>query len=327
MNHKIIMSILILFTFNNSFAGDHVNNGGGLAEQRMTYAYLNMTRYIDLCLSASDCLINKKQRAVLELIKKQVPDELKNKKQLKFISEKKVPGTFIINSELKIAKTGDEIGSPILINLDLIYSKDGTPLSLARAIAILIHEFGHHNNSIIDASTDHTFLDLLGNKVALIYSDYKLVTPLSAARREVQISVFNPTHEKSFPNVILRVNNTMLDISKIVKEKLKCSRVILPLGVTIKSGKPKSTKLHNLHWTKIKEKSHSWNFKIVGNLSNFCNDHKSLTHFMKNFKLEIKFKAKKKITNGKVELTLKKDSIEISQIYDPWIKFFYTPII
>ena len=48
---------------------------------------------------------------------------------------------------------------------------------------------------------------------------------------------------------------------------------------------------------------------------------------MKNFKLEIKFKAKKKITNGKVELTLKKDSIEISQIYDPWIKFFYTPII
>ena len=319
---------ILLFSF-KTFGGDDVNNGGGLAEQRVTHAYLQIESYIDLCLVIKDCHIGTKEREVLLLIKSQLTKEKEVTDQLQFISEKKKPGFFIIDGEIKMAKTGDTIGSPIFFNLDLLYWGDSLKaISLNRAIAILIHELGHHNNQIIDSKNDHTFLDLLGNKVALTYAAYNLTTPLTASHRDIELKVFNQINsDKGFPNILLRVNNKLVNISSKVQKSLKCTKFILPLGVQILGGKPKSAEIHNLHWTSIKEKTNSWKFNAVGNLSNFCKDDNNLLHMIKKFKVKISFKAKKLIQNKKVVLTLTENSITIKQIYDPWIKFFDIPII
>ncbi|MCX6124359.1 MAG: hypothetical protein NTV34_06360 [Proteobacteria bacterium] len=67
-----------------------------------------------------------------------------------------------------MAKTGSEIGSPIYINRDLIYTEQvgrWSALTVLECIPILVHELGHHQGE-----APHTVLDLLGVKVQTLLS-------------------------------------------------------------------------------------------------------------------------------------------------------------
>ena len=156
----LIINLCLLLSF-NSFAktGDEVRNGGGLAEQYLAFALENLDVAIELCLAKSDCAKNADGRLILKKIKDALPQE-KMAKILKFESEKKNPGFFIIDDVVRLAVTGNKIGDPIYYNLDLLYQGDEIRMTFGQATQTLIHELGHHLGFL-----DHEALELLGAEV------------------------------------------------------------------------------------------------------------------------------------------------------------------
>ena len=113
-----------------ALAGDHINNGAGLAERNVLFAYANLEKYIGLCLDFPSCRITPYERGLLERIRNAMPTERAAPEQIRFLSEREHPGTFIIDGEMKIAKTGSQVGSAIYMNLDLLYPGIANPGSL-----------------------------------------------------------------------------------------------------------------------------------------------------------------------------------------------------
>ncbi len=147
------------------------------------FAYANLETFVDLCLADTACQLNPEQKQVLTKIRTSLPKEKANSTQLTFASEKKNPGLFILNGELKVAKTFDEVGSIIYVNLDMI--EEG-PMLIQDGIAILVHELGHHHGI-----KDETFLDLLGLKVSFYYQQRYLQIAQHPQSSGVMVSAFN----------------------------------------------------------------------------------------------------------------------------------------
>nr|BDT27910.1 hypothetical protein BHI3_13760 [Bacteriovorax sp. HI3] len=158
---KKLFFLFFLLTANHVFAkgGDEVRNGGGLAENYLTFALKNLGQSIDLCLAQSTCAKKEGERELLLKIKNSLPEEI-SKKVLNFASEAEKPGFFIINGYVRLAVTGDYVGSPIYYNLDLLYRKGEVFMNYGQAIQTLIHELGHHHGNV-----DHDQLEILGAEV------------------------------------------------------------------------------------------------------------------------------------------------------------------
>lgn len=151
-----------------SFAG-HGVGGGGIAENNILYVFSELESFIDLCLHTSDCNLNANEILWLKGIKKSLPAERKNEKLIQFRSEKLEPGFFVVEGQVRIAKTGYEVGNPIFFNVDLLYSGNKEngflpsiqgALDIPQAASLLIHELGHHQGV-----SDHLALDVLGSKI------------------------------------------------------------------------------------------------------------------------------------------------------------------
>jgi len=103
--------------------------------------------------------------------------------KLVFASEAEAPGTFMLDGQVRIAKTGSAPGTDIYINTDLIVREDlidgVIPFTVDEAVAVLVHEYGHHHHDAVSGDVTHEELDLLGAKVR---------QSLLATRREVVIS-------------------------------------------------------------------------------------------------------------------------------------------
>jgi hypothetical protein len=156
--------------------GAHGRRGGGIAEQNFTFAYQNLGKFIDICLKTEACQLNDKDRAVLKFISAELPNE--NPKL--FFSEDQ--SLFSDNQPApRIAVTGNKVGSPISINIKLLYppGEDGrpAPLGIGEAISVLVHELGHHNG---DPTLTHDYLDSLGIKVRAGYLKRAQVTRFPA---------------------------------------------------------------------------------------------------------------------------------------------------
>jgi|GEM_PF-6320069 len=139
-----------------------MNNGGGLAEQNFIYAYQNLVDTVDRCLDTDNpCRLTEKERRTLADIVRERREATGNG-GLFFESGNLKPGLFQTDEhgKVRVAVTGSTWGSPIYVNLDLIYSGNESLIDMGAALAILIHEIGHHGGE-----TDHLFLDQLGNKV------------------------------------------------------------------------------------------------------------------------------------------------------------------
>lgn len=147
--------------------GDQAGNGGGIVEQNFQYAHLNLGWIIRSCLSATRC-VSGSEKTLLEKIALSLPAELKTKPALIFESGSTQPSRFTIGGQPRVAVTGDHVGDPIYLNLDLLYLSSATgriePADVSTAIAILIHELAHHQGSY-STPADESLLDLLGAKV------------------------------------------------------------------------------------------------------------------------------------------------------------------
>lgn len=147
-----------------AFGGDEVGNGAGLAENQILYMNSRLEDFTHLCLKSESCHLTQKEVDVLTRIESSLFTERQMGTSIAFKSHFKEP-IFFIDGKIRAAKTWNEIGTPILFNLDLLY-REKSPgafeaISLATSLSLLVHEFGHHQGIL-----DHDFLDQLGGKVA-----------------------------------------------------------------------------------------------------------------------------------------------------------------
>ncbi|MEQ1723919.1 MAG: hypothetical protein ABL930_12145, partial [Pseudobdellovibrio sp.] len=204
---------VILMISNFAFAGgDLINNGGGIAEKNIMFAYQKLDTYLKLCLSSDFCKIDSAQRVILQQITNGLSQEKQNPSQIQFASERNQKGFFILDGEVKVAKTGSQIASPIYINTDLIYTKNEMgyyiPASIADATAILVHELGHHYGAY-----SHTDLDLLGVRVAMMIQHKTYNTPLLPWSQQISATIINPNVNDSFPQILLYIEDQVIDLS------------------------------------------------------------------------------------------------------------------
>jgi len=326
---KTILMIALSLT-QPAFAGrDDVNNGGGISEKNIVYGYQELPRFIDLCLNTESCQLSENELKVLSLIKGAYPQELKAAEAIKFASEKKQPGFFTIDGQVKIAKTGGKVGDPIYFNVDLLYPKNSQgqvePFSIADGISHLIHELGHHHGI-----TAHTELDLLGVKVSLVLQRYIQTTPLLPHSHEVSAVAINDRSGKGFPQILLYVFGDVINVSAEFENTVKCSKVTVPISsddtddLKLGATKPVGTIFHNVHWTEFKLKDDEGDFAIKGNLSNFCRNDSRVNFNDNRYKALIKFDVEK---NKDGVFKFKKGSLKVKQKFEPWWKIIKLPEI
>jgi hypothetical protein len=323
----LVLGSLISFTGAVAFAGGgFVNNGGGIAEKNVLYAYEKLDTYIQLCLSTNACKLSREQGSLLLQIYRALPLE-RHSKQLFFSSEKKTPGFFMIDGNVRVAKTGDAIGSPIYINSDLLYTKgygdSYDPVTIPEAVAILIHEMGHHQGF-----HSHEELDLLGVRVSLLLQQKFIYTPLIPwSPNEISASVLNANMTDGFPQVLLNVGDEILDVSNIYAHEVHCEVFTLPIPILpipdleLITKTPRGSLFHNLHWEKIKDKPDYLTVQITGNVSNNCQYKNDVGIRNNNFQMTISFRINK-VGNKWVT---DKNSITMNQFKDPWWKLIRLP--
>ncbi|MFN8944155.1 MAG: hypothetical protein ACK5WZ_05985 [Pseudobdellovibrionaceae bacterium] len=322
----LTLSLQITLAAKTFAGGDFVGNGGGIAEKNFLFALGNIEKYMQLCLELKACRLDYAQQNLLALMIEAMPQEKKQEQVLIFISEKKAPGTFFLDNEVKVAKTGSTIGSPIFINTDLIYSQNSfgayEAVSISEALAILIHEFGHHVTQ-----TSHEQLDLLGVKVAAFIQNQIQHSPALPWNPSVSASVISFKQKNTFPQILLNVGNDVLDISQEFLNSVYCSSVNIPIpilpvpDISLGNTRPLGAVYHNVHWDSFGDES-GGSYQLTGNLTKFC-ENESLFVFDNSFKAIISFKAS--INPNSQQLELDKNTVKIRQEYKPWYKLIKLP--
>jgi hypothetical protein len=321
----VTLSMLTGFAASANIGGDLVNNAGGIAEKNVLYAYEKLGTYLQLCLKSEACKLNPAQKNIATQIFKGLPQEQLNQKQISFESESKKPGSFIIDGQVRVAKTGRLVGSPIIINVDLLYSKVGglyQAVSIAEAVAILVHELGHHYGNYT-----HDELDLIGVRVSMLMQQKMITTPMLPWNAIVSASVFNADTFVGFPQVLLTVGDDVIDISEIYEKSVHCEVLTLPIPVLpvpdleLVTKVPMGSLLHNIHWDKIKDKEDVLKVQILANVSNNCIYKNDIKLRNNNFQISIDFEAKKTATTYKYDPA----SLKLNQFKTPWWKLIRLP--
>ncbi|WP_409479348.1 hypothetical protein [Pseudobdellovibrio sp. HCB154] len=322
---KLLVLFVVLATQSVFAGGDRVNNGGGLAEKNVIYAYEKLESYIKLCLVSDTCKLNPTQQFILQKIYDGLPSD-KNSTQLSFSSERANPGRFIIDGNVRVAKTGSLPGSAIMINVDLLYNKNQNgsyeAMSIPEAVAVLVHEFGHHYGNY-----SHEELDLIGVRVSLLLQSNLISTPLVPWRSDISMTVLNQDASGAFPDVLLYVGNDIIDISRQYKAEIECVAFKIPIpllplpDIKLNTKTPKGSIFHNLHWDKIKDSETTLDVQITGNVSNRCKV-KSDTEIRNNSaQLSIKFRMNKSIDTWIYD----PQSLSLRQFEEQWWKIIKLP--
>jgi hypothetical protein len=302
--------------------GDDVNNGGGVAERTILYAYSKLEPYIKLCLSAETCKLKSGEAELLTKILNALPDEYANTEQIRFASEKDNPGTFLINGEIKAAKTGNKIGSPIYFNRDLFASKTihntFEPISLSNAVSLLVHEMGHHHPSKFQEAD----LDLLGIKVSILLDQEINQTPVFPNNRNINAIVINDKVKTFYPEVLLYIGEEVFDVSEKLKDALFCPKAFLPNPLPdpenpIPVRKPTKVIYYNIHWDTFAEANGQGIFQILGNLIMDCGDETKDKSHQAKISFNVRMEDKK--------WKLVERSILAQQYYKPWWKIIDLP--
>ena len=306
--------------------GDLINNGGGIAEKNILYAYAKLEGFLNLCLSSEACKITSTQQELLKKIYDGLPEEKKSVNQIVMASERKAPGTFLIDGNIRVAKTGSSVGSPIYINVDMLYTKDQDgevePATIPEAVAILVHELGHHYGN-----ASHEELDLLAIKVSLLLQKELSSTPMLPWNSEISVSVYNPKIKTGFPLLILSVGDDIIDVSEIYARTVKCTYLSIPIpivrapDIALLSNKPLASTLYNLHWQKIRESGDVLKVKVQGNISNKCAYSDDTKIRDNNYQLMMDFNLKR-VNDHWVYVPA---TLSMDQFKDAWWKIIKLP--
>lgn len=218
-----------------------------MAENNIAFAYTNVENFVNLCLLDSKCQLSTDQSVLLKKIANSLKREKRNARQLQFSSEKERPGFFTLDGELKVAKTFDDVGSEIYFNKDLIPN-----LTVIDAIAILVHEFGHHHGI-----NDEEALDLLGLRVAFYYQQFYYQIVTNEAASSLNAEVFNYWNKKSNHSVFKTASHFDL---LLWDDRVRERHTAQLLSFSCDEAKPNSTlcdttpelrasNVHNIDWS------------------------------------------------------------------------------
>ncbi|MBY0371384.1 hypothetical protein K2X33_11900 [bacterium] len=199
--------------------GGSSGGGGGLAEKNFVMAHQNIANYASICLASAACRLTTDQTTLLDKIVRQMPGEGRAEVQLVFDSEKANPGMFYLDGAVRVAKTGGKVGDTIYVNRDMLYTKDASgvtnAMTLPTAVAILVHELGHHHGA-----TDHTALDALGGKVEAYLGQHSQVLDGWLWDVPIRVTAIYPvgnspkaTPLKGFTQVIFSDTDSLFDIT------------------------------------------------------------------------------------------------------------------
>ncbi len=309
------------------FGGDEVNNGAGLAERIVLYAYDRLPVFMNICLQSNNCKISGDERAVLsQIAASYAAERASGGQQIQFESESLKPGFFMIDGVVRMAKTGSRVGSPIYVNIDLLYTLQGNgrreAIPMSDAVALLIHELGHHQGAY-----SHQDLDYLGVKVASLAQNHMQITPLLPFTNTVALMVLNPLTEQAFPDVLIYAHEEVIDISAQFRASIKCPGFHLPipigglpdLGVPLE--KPRGATYNNLFWEDIDVDATEQEYEVKGSIAATCQERATIFTNNKDYKIRISFDAKKKDGKWFVD----ENKIRIEQKYEPWWKFIILP--
>jgi hypothetical protein len=325
---SVLLSASSIFSAQARPGGDDIGNGGGIAEKNFLIALSSLESYSNICLELDACRLDLSEKKVLSDIIKAMPEERKVAELLQFVSGKAQPGFFVINGEMKVAKTGSVIGTPIYLNTDLIYFQNsfGTTeaVSIPMALGILLHELGHH----VSVQT-HAQLDSMGVKVAQFLQNRIQTTPALPWTQAIMATVVHSPQVHSFPQILLNVGDSVVDISHAFKEATNCPKFIVPIpllpfpDIELGHERPLGSLYHNVHWEKSSRIGENGRFIIVGSISNTC-DSGDQDHLLaiNSFVMRIYF-AVQRGHHQKLELV--RGSVEVEQSYEPWYKFIQLP--
>ena len=207
-------------------SGSDAGNGGGLAEKNLIFGQSELAKFIELCLSTNLCHTDAKENELLTQIAKTMSDELKV--PLQFKSERTDKNSFHIDGVVRVARTGDRVGSPVLINTDLLYSKtkEGIPVAVdvPQALSILIHEYGHHHKV-----KDHARLDRLGTKLQTLVLNHEVRAEFWNGNAALSIYQFNSVRNDSekknitqLDRIVLENQDELVDLTEGVAKAFQC---------------------------------------------------------------------------------------------------------
>lgn len=253
---------------NTGSEGSDAGNGGGISEKNILFAAKNLGHYLDLYLASqlnlhlesqpNLNLASQNEKVIVENEKvendQKLLTQIKNeldvlKTQSKeltvlFQSNLLTQGSFIIDGQPRIARTGSQIGDPIYINRDLIYpiKKQGhfQVIDIPTAVSILVHELGHHHEI-----KDHQYLDLIGTKLQSFLYIHMLRAEFwnsNAAFITIQNNIVTADKDKGhlyeMDQVLLENRNTLTDLQSQILSQIQCPQ---------KNQKPFGLRIYNIH--------------------------------------------------------------------------------
>jgi hypothetical protein len=255
-----LVALIALNSYNAAFAGGgaEAGNGGGIAEKNILYAYLNFDSYLDLCLRTRLCRLTSQESKLLGEIRESLPREKASPSQIVFRSEKVAPGFFLIQGQVRVARTGDEVGNPIYVNSDLLYTEldnhQFKAVDVPMAISILTHEFGHHHGA-----KDHQALDLLGSKLQsffLLQSQRAELWNGQIVLHTFQFNVVTRDEDKDdlrhVDQVVLSYRDALTNLTPEILTKVHCLDLKTPTDTPVLG-----LRIYNLH----EERGVQWDAK------------------------------------------------------------------
>jgi hypothetical protein len=225
----LALLLLALPTLTSAREGGETQNGGGAAEQNFGYALAILKPLYEMCLSEGNCVRSDSQAVILNGILNHLDEELRADTILRFESGATDPERFFLDGQVRIAVTGLTVGSPIYVNRDLIYRRDGasvTPYAVSEAVGVLTHELGHHQGI-----TDHDTLDVLAGNVRAFFESSQDHLRLDTFtdffdEAHVVLNVFH-TRDDAAPyahrsHFWLSVDSRVFDLNAEIQKKLRC---------------------------------------------------------------------------------------------------------
>ncbi len=146
---KLTAIILSFLTSVGVFAGDSMNNGGGLAEQNFLLVYAQLPEIYEACIHSTECRLSAAEKELIRIVQKNYPMELQTSDQIQFSENQ--PRAFVTpDGQILVARTEPRVGAQILVNRDVVYKNNSTNetihFSEAEAAGTLTDQFLIHQN-------------------------------------------------------------------------------------------------------------------------------------------------------------------------------------
>lgn len=216
-------------------SGDVVGNGGGFYESQAYFYYHNLAKHIISSFEQTYVDFTEGEKVVLQRILDHTPI-FGEEGKLIFLSQQGHP-TFFFDEDVdpapRVAKTGFDHTYPIFINRDMIYEK--TERHSTFWIGVLVHELGHQVGV-----ENHTFLEELGGKVALVARlDKDEISYTFDENNILQVIVYNHKFLHGTADITVNFRDLRSSTSSLKPVDLVSVCGILDFGGMV---------LKNLHW-------------------------------------------------------------------------------